>query len=150
MKRILALILVGMTLMLAACSSGATKKTWGGLEVALGTNNPGPDGFVADAKITNNTSTTQLLQYNPPAKYTLVVTQGSKEIFRADYGSLKEPSLLNILPKASESHIVGWSYQDQTGKKVPPGKYQVQINIHALTTAAKGETSLGPISVTVK
>jgi len=150
MKRILALSLAGMALVLAACSGGATKKTWGGFDVSLASQKAGPDGFVAGVEIKNNTNKTQILQYNPPAKYTLVVTQGKNEVFRADYGALQKAELLNILPKAAQPHVVGWSYQDKTGKKVAPGSYQVQIYIHAVTTATKGEVSIGPVAVTVK
>lgn len=149
MRRLLILVSLSL-LVLTACTAKGGSANWGSLKVSFGRVQAQPAAWTADVQVANRTEKTHVMQYNGQFKYTMHVYKDGNEIYKMAYGPLSKPELLNILPGATQSHIVTWGYTDQAGKKVAPGKYQVKAEIHAITTSAQGGPLVGPIDVEVK
>lgn len=153
MRRLLILVSFSLSLLvlvLTACTAKGGSANWGSLNVSFANVQAQPGAWTANLQVSNRTDKTHVVQYNAQFKYTLHVYKGGKEIYKQAYAPLSKPELLNILPGASESHIMAWGYRDQAGTKVAPGKYQVKAEIHGTTTSAQGGPVLGPVDVEVK
>jgi hypothetical protein len=152
MKRAVTILLSSLlliALMLAGCSTGSVKR-WGELEVQLVHPQSTDRQWTADMKVINKSGKQQTLRYNGTHRYTMVVKQGSKEIFRESFMKLNGPSALDLLPGAEKSHVVGWNYVDQSGKKVASGTYEVKVELHGAAAGVQQGVVMGPVKVEVK
>jgi len=149
MRRLLILVSLSL-LVLTGCTAKGGASNWGSLKVSLDGAQVQPSAWTARLEVENRTEKTQVIQYNGSAKYTVIVSKDGKEISKHSFSALSKPELLNILPGATQSHVLTWAYTDQAGQKVAPGKYQVKAELHAITTNAKGGPVVGPVDVEVK
>lgn len=149
MKRILVTLLLSV-LVLSGCSSAGKLQPWGKLQVGLAKIEATDTQWTAQLVVKNPTKQVQLIQYQGPARYTLVVTQGEKEVLRTGFDSLEKPELLNLGGEVEKKHPVAWTYKDQEGNKLPAGTYQVKVELNAATPGADKAAVAGPVKVTIK
>lgn len=145
MKRILAPLF--LVFLLAACGRPGG---FGNLKVTLSNPTVTEKQWYGFLEIANPTDQTQIVQYNPPNRYTMLVTRGGKEYYKGTFEPISKPDLNNILPGATQRFPVVWTFTDQTGKRVPPGTYQVKVVVNAAAVGAEKGITIGPFSVAVK
>lgn len=145
MKRFLVPLL--LLVLLAACGRSGE---FGNLKVTLSKPTVSEKQWHGFLEITNPTDQTQIVQYNPPNRYTMIVTRGGKEYYKGAFQPISNPDLNNILPGATQRFPVVWTFTDQTGKRVPPGTYQIKVALNAAAQGADKGITIGPIRVAVK
>ncbi len=160
---VLSLVLV---LALTACGGGAGGGTaengpqFGELTVTMEKIEQTEKQWSGVLTVTNPTEKNQVIEYYGPAKYTMVVTQGENEILRQSFEprDAQKQEIVNLAKGVAKKHIVVWTYRDTKGERVPAGKYQVKVELHAATAKTQGQKVvgtptqgkvLGPFTVTV-
>lgn len=158
MKRVLFPILIlTLALLLQAC--GGKNTQWGNLQVSLDDAKQTEKQWSANLAVKNATQKVQSFQYQGASKYVLVVKQGDTEVLRQGFDARdpQKPETINLDNGVVKKSPVVWTYLDQNGNRVAPGKYQITVQFNAATAPRAGEDPkavqgklLGPITVTVK
>jgi len=161
MRRFLLPVLVlTLSLLLSACGGGQGSK-WGNLQLTLEKVEQTDKQWSARMVLTNPTDKVQVIQYNAPARYTMIITQGDKEILNRpfDMRTKEEPEILNLSKGVAKDYVVAWTYLDADGNRVPPGTYEISVRLEAITVVQEAGQAqptvveprqVGPVKVTVK
>lgn len=163
------LLILTLALLLPACAPNNAPKQdpeqWGNLRVTLEGAAQTEKQWSAKLAIKNPTDKMQVMQYQGPARYTMVVTRDEEEVLRQNFDALdpSKPEVLNLTAGVTKSHPVVWTYRNNAGQPVEPGTYQISVTLNAITTMPNpnpkaGEPAqqivqpktVGPVTVTVK
>jgi len=149
MKRVSILVLFVIVLLLAGCVTKDGPK-FGALEVLIQNQTEGEQSWIAQVTIKNPSQEPQVVQFAPGPFYSMIVSKGTKEVYRGNYTPQNEPDFQNFMPGSEKSFAMSWSYTDQAGNKVQPGTYKVRVELNAATNRANGPKVVGPVDVLVK
>lgn len=162
---LLPVLILTLALILPACAAKKADPKWGNLEVTLENVQQTETQWSANLVIKNPTDKMQVLQYNHPAKYTMVIKRKgqTEELMRRGFDQVPQdkPEILNIAGGVTKAHPVVWTYLDEAGKKVEPGNYDITVELNAVTVDRVPEAGqpapkaferkvLGPVTVAVK
>lgn len=158
MRRFLVpVLLLSLTLLLSAC--GGQDAKWGHLEVTLEKVQQTEQQWTARLTVKNPTKQVQALEYNAPARYTMVIKKGEEEILTRPFDMREKESseVLNLAAGTSKEHVVAWTFLDKEGNRVAPGTYEISVKLEAVTVTKAGSQvnlvqpkTVGPVKVTVK
>jgi len=154
------LLVLSLALLLSACG-GKQDSEWGNLRLTLEKIQQTEQYWTARMVLTNPTDKVQVIEYTASNRYTLIVTQGDKEVLVQAFDPRKEddPKILNLASGVSKEYPVTWSYLDQDGNRVPPGTYYVSVRLEAVTVVQESgksrptlveQRTVGPVQVKVQ
>jgi len=158
--RLPVLLILSLALLLSACGSKQGPE-WGNLRLTLDKIQQTDQHWTARMVLNNPTDKIQVIEYTAAQRYTLIVTQGDKEVLVQPFDIRKEedPKVLNLAPGVSKEYPVAWTYRDQDGNRVSPGTYNVSVRLEAVTVVREaGKTqptlveprTVGPVQVKVQ
>lgn len=157
--RLPVLLILSLALLLSACAKKQGPE-WGNLSLTLERVQQTDQHWTARMVLSNPTDKVQVIEYTASPRYTLIVTQGDKEVLVQPFDIRKEedPKILNLAPGVSKEYPVAWTFRDQDGNRVSPGTYYVSVRLEAVTVVqdSKGQPilveprSVGPVQVKVQ
>lgn len=156
---LLPVLILTLALLLPACGNQQGSK-WGNFQLTLEKVEQTDKQWSARMVLTNPTDKVQVIQYTAPARYTMIVKQGDKEILTRpfDMRTKEEPEILNLAKGVAKEYVVAWTYLDAEGNRVPAGTYEISVRLEAVTVVQGGQgqptvvepREVGPVKVTVK
>jgi len=158
MRRFLLPVLLMLTLLVTACGADQGPK-WGNLELTLEKVEQTDRQWTARMVLRNPTDKVQVIEYNAPARYTMIITKDGQEVLTRpfDVRTKQESEILNLAKGVAKEYVVAWTYLDAEGNRVPPGTYEISVRLEAVTVVqGAGQPTIfepktvGPVKVTVQ